>query len=128
MKLTELLICIVIFTISIISLFNALTSVNRNTEKIRLCENKINVVIDTDIKLRREIRKVQTCYWKNFSNEIKDDLNRLAQINIDDVKILSVEEIESNNKKLQGIQINWEYKEKQFVTKEYIKVRLDNEK
>lgn len=128
MKLTELLICIAIFVFSTAAFLGSLITVNKNANIIHFYEKNVNTVIDTDLSFRKEIRAITTCYWKNFSNEIKDDLVRLEKLEIEGVKVLSVKEIEEKHCSLQGIQIDWEYKEKKYVTREYIKVRVDNDK
>ena len=128
MKLTEVFICILIFVLSIATLLSTLTNINQKTVNIHSYEMKVNYVMKTDLRLRDEIRSISTCYWKNFNNEVKEKVLYLSSLQIDDVQIQSVKVIDDKVKKIQGIEIVWSYKNKEYVTREFIKIRLVDEK
>lgn len=128
MKLTEVFICILIFVLSIATLLSTLTNINQKTVNIHSYEMKVNYVMKTDLRLRDEIRSISTCYWKNFNNEVKEKVLYLSSLQIDDVQIQSVKVIDDKVKKIQGIEIVWSYKNKEYVTREFIKIRLIDEK
>ena len=122
MKLTEILICIVIFLIVSVVCLESYTNLRSKTDSINKLNISTDVLMKNDSLIRKEIKSVELCYWKCFDNEVKDDLIRMQHLKLQGgANVTSVRKIYDNKIKEYGIQIEWDLNGKKYVTQEYIK-------
>lgn len=122
MKLTEILICTLIFLIVSMVSLEAYTNVRSKTDSIKRLNVSTDIVMKNDALIRKEIKAVDLCYWKNFDNEIKDDIARLQLLKLKgEANITSVRKIYDNKTKKYGIRIEWNLNGKTYITQEFIK-------
>ncbi len=122
MKLTEIIISIVIFLIVTVVCLESYTNVLSKTDSIKRLIGATDVVLKNDALIRKEIKSVDLCYWKNFDNEVKDDLARLQFLHLKgSARVASVRTIYDKKINEYGIRVEWNFDGKEYVTQEYIK-------
>lgn len=122
MKLTEILICTVIFLIVSMICLESYTNVSSKADNIKRSNASTDIVMKNDALIRKEIKAVNLCYWKNFDNEVKDDLERMQLLKLKGgAKVISASKIYSNKVNEYGIRIEWNLNGKKYITQEYIK-------
>ena len=100
----------------------AYTNVCSKTDSIKRLNVSTDIVMKNDALIRKEIKAVDLCYWKNFDNEIKDDIVRLQLLKLKgEANVTSVRKIYDNKTKKYGIRIEWNLNGKKYITQEYIK-------
>ena len=122
MKLTEIIISIAIFLIVSIVCLETYTNVLSKSDSIKRLIGSTDVVLKNDALIRKEIKSVDLCYWKNFDNEVRDDLARLQFLQLKGgASISSVRKIYDKKVNEYGIRIEWNLNGKEYVTQEFIK-------
>lgn len=122
MKLTEILICTLIFLIVSMVCLETFTNVRSKVDGIKRSNVSTDIVMKNDVLIRKEIKSVDLCYWKNFDNEVQDDLERMQLFKLKGgAKVVSARKIYSNKVNEYGIRIEWDLDGKKYITQEYIK-------
>lgn len=129
MRLSELFVCIALFLLFAVIFSEAFAGICMREKNIRSSILDVVAVIQADRKIRREMRAIPVSYWKNFTHETSGVIKRMEQMKIaKGVEIISVKKVYGEKKRVDGIQIAWEYKGKIYVAQEYIKPRLVDER
>lgn len=129
MKLTELLVSIAIFLIASAVFASSLVNVKSSIAKAEAASKSAVSMLETDAILRKEIRKFNIPYWKNFDTEFEVIKGMLlifcAEKGIEAVSISSVYD---TRHRIEGIKIEWKFNGKNYASQEFIKQRIADEK
>lgn len=122
MKLTELLICLAIFFMVSVAFLETFTNVRNKLTFIEHNSSEVNMVLENDLLIRKEINNIELCYWKNFDNELKEDCKRLNEIELKGgSKINKISQIYDKSSNRYGVKVEWTFNKKKYVTQELIK-------
>lgn len=128
MKLTEVIISITIFLISVTVFFSCLINIRRNINTSSQSSNSALVVLSIDHSIRNEISKVNITYWKNFENEFSSIAETVrTRCTEKGIEVLNVTPIYDKLNKSEGINVTWSYNGTNYDTKEFIKQRIFDE-
>lgn len=120
MKLTELLISIVIFSLVLTVSFSSYISIVKNQNNIKEKILDADKVLEIDNQIRNKIRLIKIAYYENFIEKAKlQSKEILLQKICDDVQIKSSALIINNNKNPIGLEVEWNYKSATYKTKEH---------
>lgn len=129
MKLTELLVSIAIFLMASAVFASSLVNAKSSIAKTEAASKNAVSMLETDALLRKEIRKFNIPYWKNFDMEFEAIKGMLlifcAEKGIEAVSISSVYD---TRHRTEGIKIEWKFNGKNYTSQEFIKQRIADEK
>ena len=129
MKLTEAIVCVAIFLISVTIFLSSLINIRQNINSSTKASVSAISLIHIDYTLRKEIQEIKIPYWKNFNKSfISSAENLRIEGQSQDIKITSVSPAYDVKHKAEGINIEWEMDGKKYITTEYIKQRIIDEK
>ena len=118
MKIVEILIAISIFSIVSIAALQDISVISHNVEKLKTLITASDYVLDVDYKIRTAIRDIKINYWEEPEKKYDIELKKLKEIEIKDVKILSVNKERDEMGNVESIVVIWEFKNKNYRTKE----------
>lgn len=129
MKLNEVMVAIVIFVIVSTLFASAAVDVRKGILKGEGHSRTAMELLKIDEVFRKEIKKIEIPYWKNFEKEFAKTklqfMEHLEEINIEgSPEIVSLEAVLDEKYCTEGIRIEWKHKGKTYVTQEYIKQRI----
>ncbi len=128
MKLTEILVCTALFLLASIIFLGTLVITRNGATNAILKTESIQDIISADSFLREKIWERKISYWNNLANEcsIIEEQLKLNEENIG-IHILSVHPVVDEQNVSEGICIEWNKGNNNYVTQEYIRQRIINE-
>ena len=125
MKLTEIIISLLIFSLTVSCFFYSFEFLNKTGKRFIYTLSESKAILITDEELRLEINNCQITYWQNAKRSIlsleQKILNKKFHENI---KIISVEKIIDKNGMPEGLIVYWSYKNICLETKEKFNNRV----
>lgn len=125
MKLTEIIISLLIFSLTVSCFFYSFEFLNKTGKRFIYTLSESKAILITDEELRSEINNCQITYWQNAKRSIlsleQKILNKKFHGNI---KIISVEKIFDKNGMPEGLIVYWSYKNICLETKEKFNNRV----
>lgn len=125
MKLTEIIISLLIFSLTVSCFFYSFEFLNKTGKRFIYTLSESKAILITDEELRSEINNCQITYWQNAKRSIlsleQKILNKKFHGNI---KIISVEKIIDKNGMPEGLIVYWSYKNICLETKEKFNNRV----
>lgn len=123
MKLIDVIAAVIIFAISSVCFLQGYTYVEKNRTGVTKSLENSSVILKTDYLIRKKIKDIKIPYWKNFSNQIENEMITIGSSQFkEDIKIISVEIIKKG-KTINGLKVLWSYKDKKFETIEELSSR-----
>lgn len=123
MRMTEVLICILMFVILAVGLMESYTVANKNKDKIVMKTYDSDFIITTDYKIRRKIWEFNIPYWKNIQKEFSRTRDYLfLHLSTDEIFIQDIQLIDDKTG-FYRVKVIWKYKEQEFETIEYLNVK-----
>ena len=123
MKLIDVIAAVIIFAISSVCFLQGYTYVEKNRTGVTKSSEDSSVILKTDYLIRKKIKAIKIPYWKNFSNQIENEMITIGSSQFkEDIKIISVEIIKKG-KTINGLKVLWSYKDKKFETIEELSSR-----
>ena len=123
MKLIDVIAAVIIFAISSVCFLQGYTYVEKNRTGVTKSLEDSSVILKTDYLIRKKIKSIEIPYWKNFSNQIENEMITIGSSQFkEDIKIISVEIIKKG-KTINGLKVLWSYKDKKFETIEELSSR-----
>ena len=128
MRLTEILVCMAISVTASLAFMGSLINVRRSVTESEKASCGVSAVLDTDILLRREMRKADIPYWKNFRREYEKEKERLFLFASENgIDVLEISPVYDEKSGAEGIEIEWARGAVSAVTREYIRQRIVDE-
>lgn len=129
MKLTELLVSIAIFLMASAVLTASLVNAKSSIAKTEAASKNAVSMLETDALLRKEIRKFNIPYWKNFDMEFEDIKGTLLIFCAEKgIEATSISSVYDTRHRMEGIKIEWKFNGKNYASQEFIKQRIADEK
>lgn len=129
MKLAEIVVCISIFLVMSVICLETFTNVSTKTKSLKQSNSTVNAVIKNDLLLRKKINEIELCYWKNFENETKEELEKIMNNSLmGQAKIISVTSVYDKLHNQYGIKVEWILNKQIYITQEFVKPGIINEK
>lgn len=123
MRMTEVLICILMFVILAVGLMESYTVANKNKDKIVMKTYDSDFIITTDYKIRRKIWEFNIPYWKNIQKEFSRTRDYLfLHLSTDEIFIQDIQLIDDKIG-FYKVKVTWKYKEQEFETIEHLNVK-----
>lgn len=123
MRMTEVLICILMFIILAVGLMESYTVANKNKDKIIMKTYDSDFIITTDYKIRRKIWEFNIPYWKNIQKEFSRTRDYLfLHLSTDEIFIQDIQLIDDKIG-FYKVKVTWKYKEQEFETIEHLNVK-----
>lgn len=129
MKLTELLVSIAIFLMASVVLTENLVNARNGIAKTEAASKNAVSMLETDVLLRKEIRKFNIPYWKNFDMEFEDIKGTLLIFCAEKgIEATSISSVYDARHRMEGVKIEWKFNGKNYTSQEFIKQRIADEK
>lgn len=123
MRMTEVLICILMFVLLAVGLMESYTVANKNKDKIIMKTYDSDFIITTDYKIRRKIWEFNIPYWKNIQKEFSRTRNYLfLHLSTDEIFIQDIQLIDDKIG-FYKVKVTWKYKDQEFETIEHLNVK-----
>ncbi|WP_318663323.1 hypothetical protein [Treponema sp.] len=132
MKLTEVIVAVAIFLIACAVFSASLINVRRSVDRSEAFSKNAVALLDTDTLIRKEIKKINVPYWKNFDSEFKKE-KILLEENLKNIgkdkgfEVESVSFVYDRKHRSEGIKIEWKIYGRKYVCQEFIRQRIVNE-
>lgn len=124
MKISEVLISIIIFSLISVCLLYSLPIFNKAEVNAKSRLNDCVKILETDEKIRNEIREIKIPYWENTEKFCKlHDMEFMNHVVPDGTEILSMDPLIINGK-TEGLRVLWIYKNKTLETEERFASRV----
>ena len=110
MKLTEVIVAVAIFLIACAVFSASLINVRRSVDRSEAFSKNAVALLDTDTLIRKEIKKINVPYWKNFDSEFKKE-KILLEENLKNIgkdkgfEVESVSSVYNRKRRSEGIKI-----------------------
>lgn len=129
MRLTEVIVCMFVFLMGIAAFMGAFVSVQRSSKRAALISEHASGVATTDFLLRREIQDVRIPYWKNFHKGAEAAMEKIRRFCAETgIEITGICPVYDKSCDMEGLQVEWKFNGKEYVTREYIRQRIADEK
>lgn len=129
MKLTELLVSIAIFLMSSAVFTASLVNARSGIARAEAASKNAVSMLETDALLRKEIRKFNIPYWKNFDTEFEAIKRTLLLFCAEKgIEAVSISSVYDTRHRMEGIKIEWKLNGKNYASQEFIKQRIADEK
>lgn len=129
MKLTELLVSIAIFLMSSAVFAASLINERSGIARAEAASKNAVSMLETDALLRKEIRKFNIPYWKNFDTEFEAIKRTLLLFCAEKgIEAVSISSVYDTRHRMEGIKIEWKLNGKNYASQEFIKQRIADEK
>lgn len=116
MRMTEVLVCILMFVLISVGLMESYISANRNKDRIISRLNDSDFIITTDYKIRKEVWNISIPYWRNIEAEFENMKNELfTSISTDKVYIKNIQLV-GEQSGFHRVRIVWVYKNTEYET------------
>lgn len=123
MRMTEVLICILMFVLLAVGLMESYTVANKNKDKIVMKTYDSDFIITTDYKIRRKIWEFNIPYWKNIQKEFSRTRDYLfLHLSTDEIFIQDIQLIDDKIG-FYKVKVTWKYKDQEFETIEHLNVK-----
>lgn len=131
MKLSELIFTISFFLISCAVFSASLINVRRGVNKAATFSKKAVALLDTDALIRKEIKKINIPYWKNFDKEFENEkitLEEKLKISSETkgFETANISSVYDRKHYCEGIKVEWKLNGRKYETLEFIKQRIVN--
>lgn len=129
MKFTEIIVAAAIFLIACAVFSASLINVRRGVSRSEDFSKNAVALLNADALIRKEIKKINVPYWKNFDREFENKKIVLEEKlkNIGKEKGFEVESVSSiydRKRCSEGIKVEWKIYGRKYVCQEFIKQRL----
>ncbi len=129
MKLTELIVSIAIFLLSCTAFLSGFVTVRKSSEKVSFASEGVSELIQNDLLLRSEIKKIRVPYWKNFDQKGKVYSEKFLLFGTEKgIEVTRAEIVYDSRHRREGLRVEWKFGGKDYVTQEFIKQRIIDEK
>lgn len=129
MKLTELIVSIAIFLLSCTAFLSGFVTVRKSSEKVSFASEGVSELIQNDLLLRSEIKKIRVPYWKNFDQKGKVYSEKFLLFGTEKgIELTGAEIVYDSRHRREGLRVEWKFGGKDYVTQEFIKQRIIDEK
>lgn len=116
MKLSELMICIAIYSLTISICFFSYKTFQKSQKNVIEKAFENNIILETDKYIRTFVEEKEFFYWKNVEDKEKQIQNELKKKYANsNIKILDTEKWQNANGNC-GVCVLWEYKSKIYKT------------
>lgn len=123
MRMTEVLICILMFVLLAVGLMESYTVANKNKDKIVMKTYDSDFIITTDYQIRRKIWEFNIPYWKNIQKEFSRTRDYLfLHLSTDEIFIQDIQLIDDKIG-FYKVKVTWKYKDQEFETIEHLNVK-----
>ena len=132
MKLTEVIVAVAIFLIACAVFSASLINVRRGVYRSESFSKNAAALLDADTLIRKEIKKINVPYWKNFDREFEKEKILLEENlkNIGKDKGFEVEGVSSvydRKRRSEGIKVEWKACGRKYASREFIRQRIADE-
>ena len=129
MKLTELIVSIAIFLLSCTAFLSGFVTVRKSSEKVSFASEGVSELIQNDLLLRSEIKKIRVPYWKNFDQKGKVYSEKFVLLGAEKgIEVTGAEIVYDSRHRREGLRVEWKFGGNDYVTQEFIKQRIIDEK
>lgn len=119
MKITELLISIVIFSLVMIASFTCYVTFMKNQNRVLEETKNAESVLEIDNQIRKKIESCKIPYYENSEKKVELFMQQLLYNNyFTNCEVVNSCVIMDKNKNFVGLEVEWKYKEKLYKTKE----------
>lgn len=128
MRLTEIIVCTVIFLIGTAAFMDAFVSMHEGSKRVALASARVSTVAKTDFLLRKEIQDVRIPYWKDFHKSAESAIEKIRRFGADNgMEIVKVSPVYEKSYDMEGFQVEWKFNGKEYATREYIRQGVADE-
>lgn len=128
MRLTEVLICIILFSIIATASSMALIAGYKSISKAEENTHITGTVLDADRFLRSTVKEIKVPYWKSLEGQ-KENIEEVIfhAASEKGIKVKSVSFVYEKDRNAELINLEWEINGRDYVTREYIRQRVFDE-
>lgn len=129
MKLTEIVVCTMIFLISATAFMGAFVNVQKSSKRTALVSASVSTAAKTDFLIRKEIQDVKIPYWKNVHKGAESVMEKIRRFGAEaGIEITDIYPVYEKTYDMEGFQVEWNSNGKKYVTREYLRQRIADEK